>query len=332
MSLFNYLELNYQPVYAGFINLNQEEWMQMIRMFVDKLAEKTTGKILTTKLIDFVKRGYKIIIQNHDFPFNRTVYPKIRIVDIQTVIIVIPSVPYFINIDIVDYKKCEENIQNNFFPNLSIPVSINQVEHKHIVKKCEENIQNNFFPNLSIPVSINQVEHKHIVKKYEENIQNNFFPNLSIPVSINQVEHKHIVKKCEENIQNNLFHNLSRLVSHTPVNHEVNFDDYKHFISDGKQTGFISMAHELIHCLRFFEGVNNDEDIEEANTIYGIKNSVLTYYDSDKKVYMTENSIRNEWGMDARVSHNSKEIFCAYSPSTHSNYKKFTKQNFFECI
>jgi len=241
MALFNYIHINYQPVYSSFVNLDSDEWTRMIRLFITKLAEKPTGAMLSDKLLSYVQQGYSITIQNHDFPLNRTVFPKIRYLSSRSVLIVVPSIPYFTTIDVIQPGLCDD-------------------------------------------------------------------------------------------VQDKFFTNLLDAIAHKPVATPIKLDNYKFLLSKGKQTGFISLAHELIHCLRKWEGMNVDDSKEEANTIYGILGSVLAYNVGQKKTYITENAIRKEWGMQARVSHECKEIFCMYVPSTHSNADKFTKQSYFECV
>ena len=241
MSLFNYIKINYQPVYTSLINLDANEWSCMVKLFIDKLAEKPIGRILSDKLIGYITRGYSITIQNHDFPENITVFPKIRYTGSRTVLIVVPSIPYFTSIDTVESGLCED-------------------------------------------------------------------------------------------VPDKFFSNLSDAISHKPVKYKLTFDNHSFLLSRGKQTGFISLAHELIHCLRKWEGINTDDSEEEDNTIYGIIGSVLTYNDEQTKIYITENTIRKEWGMCPRVTHDCKEIFCMYIRSTHSNSDKFTKHSFYECV
>jgi len=241
MSLSDYIQINYQPVYTSFVNLNSTEWTSMIKLFIDKLAEKPIGEMLSDKLIGFIKRGYSITIQNHDFKENITVYPKIRYIGNSSVLIVIPSIPYFTTIYTVESGICED-------------------------------------------------------------------------------------------VPDRFFSNLFDAVCYNPVKHILKFDKYPFLLSCGKQTGFICLAHELIHCLRKWEGININDSEEEDNTIYGIVGSVLTYNQEQTKVYITENTIRKEWNMCPRVSHDCKEIFCMYIPSTHSNSGKFTKQSYFECV
>ena len=241
MALSDYITINYQPVYTRFIHLESDEWIHMIKQFLDKLAEKSVGKMLTDKILTFIRSGYKVHIQNCDFPYNNTVYPKIRYINSRTVLIVVPSIPYFTTIDTIEPGLCED-------------------------------------------------------------VDDKFFKNLSMCLQYN------------------------------PANFKINTNDHKYLISPGKQTGFISLAHELIHCLRFFEGIQLDDLTEEDNTIYGIKDSVLSYSDGINQVYITENKIRQEWEMNPRVSHDCKEVFCMYVHSTHINSDKFTKESFYEHV
>ena len=74
----------------------------MIKTFCDKLAAKNVGNLLTTKLIEFVKKGYSITISNNDYPISRVIYPKIRYESKHSVLVVIPNVPYFTSNYIVD--------------------------------------------------------------------------------------------------------------------------------------------------------------------------------------------------------------------------------------
>lgn len=95
MSLFNYLKLNYTSISNSFLYLEKNEWFEMIKLFCNKLAAKNVGNLLSTKLIEFVQKGYSITITNCDYPISNTIYPKIRYVNKNNVLIVIPNVPYF---------------------------------------------------------------------------------------------------------------------------------------------------------------------------------------------------------------------------------------------
>jgi hypothetical protein len=246
MTLFNYIQLNYQLVcsHENLINLTEQEWTTMIKQFTIQLAEKPVGLILTNKLIGFIERGYKIQIQNHDFSYSNTIYPKIKYVNEKTALIVVPSIPYFTSIDTVKLELCKD-------------------------------------------------------------------------------------------ITDKFFINLIKVLNYQPGTFKLDFSQYKYLLSPSKQTGFISLAHELIHCLRNWECINSnnfDNSNEEDNTIYGINGSVLQYHDGKNIFFITENSIRKEWGMNPRVTHDCIELFCAQVKKTHVNANNYTKKNFYECV
>ena len=92
----------------------------------------------------------------------------------------------------------------------------------------------------------------------------------------------------------------------------------------------IGFAHELVHCLRHFEGFNIDQSNEEEYTIYGIGSNTLSYDIDERKVYITENTIRKDFGFKPRMSHSSSEIYCWNLLSTYTNSRKFTKEDFFK--
>lgn len=98
---------------------------------------------------------------------------------------------------------------------------------------------------------------------------------------------------------------LYQLAIHNPTNFEMNFDTYMkkyNFYTDyTEQSYFIIFAHELVHAARFFEGLFRSQE-EEEGTIYGLPSNTLVYQGQ----VITENQIRKEWRLPARVSHDSK--------------------------
>jgi hypothetical protein len=133
---------------------------------------------------------------------------------------------------------------------------------------------------------------------------------------------------CED-VDDVFFNNLLNVTRHSPSEFRLNLFDYKFLIENTNCNSFITLAHELIHCLRFFENIFLNNTLEEDNTIYGIYGNVLYYNSNNKNIYITENSIRNEWGLLPRVSHNSKDIFCYQNYSTYSKKDLYTKQDFY---
>jgi len=91
---------------------------------------------------------------------------------------------------------------------------------------------------------------------------------------------------------------------------------------------FIEIAHELIHTLRYFENYVIDYENDEYNVIYGLDNGVLKYI-SDKIDYITENMIRKEWNIPARLSHDSQELFIYNVPYTFDNKDQFDISSYF---
>ena len=92
---------------------------------------------------------------------------------------------------------------------------------------------------------------------------------------------------------------------------------------------FIGFTHELIHCLRHFEGLDYNTQTEEANTIYGTSEGVLKYNLLGKEIIITENAIRTEWKLPKRINHKAYEIYCYNIRRTYDNRSKFSKSDFF---
>ncbi len=99
MDLYSRIELIYQPIFTEFLNLTKEEWTEMIRNFIIKLASKRIGNLLLDHITDFLCRGYKLTITNVDR--HTMIYPKIKYISSTHSLIVIPSVPYFTTVDIL---------------------------------------------------------------------------------------------------------------------------------------------------------------------------------------------------------------------------------------
>jgi hypothetical protein len=197
-----------------------------------------------------MRRGYKIILSNYDRETDHyNIYPKVKYVNEKLIIIIIPNLPYFVNIEIIDFEHFKEN--NTYISN----------EYSNLLR----------------------------VKNYETSI-----------IELNNFERCEYFKDCNEKI-------------------------FKWV----KMHQIIVFAHELIHCLRFFETIIDSNINDESNTIYGIESQVLSYTIEDTRYIITENMIRKDFNLKPRISHDSKEIFCYLSRSTYSNYDKFTKEDFY---
>jgi hypothetical protein len=244
MEFYYRLKFEFTEFYTEHIHLSEEEWKMMIMVFCLELAEKPVGSLLFNKLTEFIDNKYNIKISNYDTELRSSyIYPKIRFQDPRSVLIIIPSVPYFVKVEVLT-----ESLE--FFPD---NYNLNQVlQYKPARNKLESS------------------------SNYKDNK--------------NQVD-------CI---------NLEKL---PPI---------------------IGFAHELVHCLRHFERLDTNNSNEEEHTIYGIGSNTLSYDIAGRKVYITENTIRKDFGFRPRMSHSSSELYCWRLPSTYSNSGNFTKEDFFK--
>jgi hypothetical protein len=229
MELYSKLIINFTEFHTDHINLSEEEWNRMIMGFCIKLAEKPAGRILIEKLTGFVNDKYHIKVANYDTELKSScIYPKIRYQDKKSILIIIPSVPYFVKVEV---------------------------------------LKDNDFNYLPVAEKLSSSG------RYEGNKAN-------------------LIQ-------------LERLPQ------------------------IIGFAHELIHCLRYFEGINTSHPNEEEHTIYGIESNTLSYNINGQTVYITENTIRKDFGFKPRMSHYSSENYCWGLISSYKNSTNFTKEDFF---
>lgn len=239
MELYQGFKFKFNYIATSFPHLDETEWTNMIKTFCINLSNKPVGDLLVRNLLKFISKGYKITISNNDYPINSTIYPKIRYISANSILIVIPSVPYFTYVDTISKDICADAIDS-------------------FIKNIEKVTKG--FPS-----------------KY--------------PLKFND-KHR----------------------------------DYSFLISKTKMTGFISFAHELIHALRYFENIGIEGTEEEDCTIYGLEGQTLQY----DKTFITENAIRKEYGMDSRISHDCREIFCYNVRFTHKNEDMFSKEDYYK--
>jgi len=133
MDFYDKVELRFEYIPTDLIHLNESEWKKMIKIFCDKLKNKFIGSLLINKLMEFLLKGYNIIISNNDYSVSQVIYPKIRLINRTTVLIVIPSVPYFTLIDTVSKDLCS-NIDELFIKNMD-----------NILKGMESKFKINFY-------------------------------------------------------------------------------------------------------------------------------------------------------------------------------------------
>ena len=241
MELYENIKYKFEYIPTSFPHLNEIEWKNMLKTFCIRLANKPVGGLLISKLHNFISSGYKITVSNNDYPMSSTIYPKIRYINDASVLIVIPSVPYFTYADTVCADICTDT-------------------------------------------------------------------------------------------DDSFMKNMEKVADGRPSKFRLKFSDkhrdYDFVISKTKMTFFIGFAHELIHALRHFERMDTDSSKEEDNTIYGIDGYTLKYVQGNTQTFITENTIRKEHGMDARISHDSHELFCYNVRFTHKNADNFDKQDY----
>lgn len=241
MELYTKLNFKFDYFDTHLIHLKEDEWRMMIQNFCVKLAEKPIGKLLLNKLTQFISNRYHIKFANYDTEFESSyIYPKIIYIGPKHVVIVIPSVPYFVNVDVLNESVLQLSTDHNL----------------HQVINCKPT-----YSKLDLSFT------------YNKN-QKSWFLSERLPQ-------------------------------------------------------FIGFAHELVHCLRHFEGIDTNHLDEEERTIYGISYNTLSYEMDGQRVYVTENSIRKDFGLKPRISHSSDEVFCWRVASTYDNSRKFTKDDFF---
>ena len=241
MEFYTKIDINFTPIYTDHINLSEEEWRRMIMSFCLKLAEKPVGYILINKLTEFISNGYNLKLSNYDTD-SSYVYPKIKFQNSNSVLIIIPSVPYFVNVEVL--TKDAQFLSDND--------NLNQViQYKPAFNKLE------------------------LSSYYKDKNKDAFIILEQLPQ-------------------------------------------------------IIGFAHELIHCLRYFERLDVFNSNEEEHTIYGIDSNTLSYNIDGKEVYITENTIRKDFGFKPRMSHLSNEIYCWRLLSTYDNSSKFNKEDFFK--
>ena len=84
--------------------LDETEWLEMLNTFILKLSDSKTGNIIKNRLEYFLSIGHNIIISNKDESCH-TIYPKFKCINHNTVLIIIPNVPYFISTSVIDINS-----------------------------------------------------------------------------------------------------------------------------------------------------------------------------------------------------------------------------------
>jgi hypothetical protein len=241
-SIHDNLNITFVDCYST-LCLDKDEWHTMIDKFITNIQSKPLGKKLWQRLMYHLDSGKKLWITTKD-DYNRIIFPKTRYINSTNVLIVIPNINYFGNIETID-RSLFDGIDTS---------------------ELKGNDRFNF-------------EKLCLISEWK---------SASCALKDSEVDE------------------LRGLVSYAP------------------QTYFITFVHELIHCVRFFEGINLTTTDEEDATIYGIKHKTLVIEGSE----ITENTIRKEWDKPPRISHASTSEFVADLSRTNVNRDKFSKASF----
>jgi hypothetical protein len=215
----------------------------MINKFITNIQAKPIGKKLWNRLMYHLDSGKKLNITTKD-DINRIIFPKTRYINSNSVMIVIPNINYFSDIETIDRELFKEINTSSVSTNSS--------------KSLEKFISVSNWKSTNAPITNSEL------------------------------------------------------------------DVFRGLIGMSPQTYFITFAHELIHCVRFFDGINLNSEEEEHATIYGVKNKSLLIEGYE----ITENSIRKEWCKPPRISHGSRDLFVADLQRTNVNRDKFNKSSF----
>jgi len=99
-----------------------------------------------------------------------------------------------------------------------------------------------------------------------------------------------------------LIHQLHNCI---PLKKEIDNNTLNKFkIIKRQQYCKIYFAHELLHAYHYFYNTFNDmnKHLEEAAVIYGLENFTIKH--KNRRIYITENIIRGDYGYYPRISHN----------------------------
>jgi len=163
--------------------LDEREWLDMLNIFILKLSNTKTGNIIKKRLEYFISIDYNIIISNKD-ESCQTIYPKFKCISYNTVLIIIPNVPYFISTPVIDseiisYKARDEiiDIKKYRYINEKIPGFISFVhELIHTLRfferimsdeNEEENVIYGFVVNGVLKYEDNYITENMIRQEYE---------------------------------------------------------------------------------------------------------------------------------------------------------------------
>ena len=132
--LFNIYMSEHPNIRINFIEcfsslyLNEKEWKKMIETFFSAMQTKPLTKKLYDRMLYFLNKGYSIEIATNDD--SRVIYPKIRYITFNRVMIIIPSINYFINVESIENKNnIKKNIASTFLrcEPFILPITFNEL-------------------------------------------------------------------------------------------------------------------------------------------------------------------------------------------------------------
>jgi len=204
-----------------------------------------------------------------------------------------------------------------------IKLSISKIGKKStgklLLDKLEKFVENGYTIQITNKPLIN---HIYPATMYlSENAVRICIPSVPYFVSVPVIKNSNLVEGVIKTVTN--YECISK-----PL--DLYSSEYKDHISYLLMPKFLEIAHELIHTLRHFERYINDCN-GECNVIYGLDDGVLKYV-THKIDYITENMIRKEWDLPARLSHDSQELFIYNVPYTFENKAQFDISSYFTDI
>jgi hypothetical protein len=144
----------------------------------------------------------------------------------------------------------------------------------------------------------------------------------SVSILIPNTEYFTTVDCLKIDINNNNS-DLLEIYNCNEINNILDDNFINTFAVQDNQSFFIMFCHELIHTIRYFNGIYINTEEEEYATIYGLTHKSLFL----EGKLITENTIRKEWGRLPRISHNNIDVYVQGVRGQEKN-KNFTKDSF----
>ena len=212
---------------------------------------------------------------------------------------------------------------------------LNELEWSNIIKNALRRINSTHVGELLLNEINNFISQGYNVtisnysslKTFQYPHFNRFSNTIFIPDSPYFIKVEILNEKLLEGIEDDFFKNI---INCHPLDSKLDRDFCSSFGTFKFQPIVVTLFHELVHCLRNFYRLNTDSKLEEESTIYGIKDNTLII----NGIVITENSLRKELGLGARISHNSEDLYVYNAGRNSSEYSKeylkelFLKEDF----